>query len=322
MPRLIKLTSCIIAALLAACPIAPSSAAAAPPSLTLTAQAVVQRLADSHTSYEFGNPVAEPRYSPLSRLEFPLDSWWGGARLALAAPRWSASIRGLTNISGEADGKMKDTDWEEPNVVTVYSESECRLNRSWMVTADADLDVSPWLGLPAGLQLRPVIGARFQEFRFTTHDGAQWAYMQDETVNTQPLPGDGINFRQRFWHYFLGLRAVLAAERPGPLHRLGLTVQADYAYVDGFNRDHHLLRSGYRLTEETTRGHAWHGSLGLEAWLTENWSLGVEAEYTYVRTTGSHRLLNEPLGIDYTFDTGVLVWSEQLAASLTLAYHF
>jgi hypothetical protein len=34
-------------------------------------------LFNSHTSYEFGNPL-DPIYSPLSRLEFSLDSAWAG----------------------------------------------------------------------------------------------------------------------------------------------------------------------------------------------------------------------------------------------------
>ena len=39
--------------------------------------------------------------------------------------------------------------------------------------------------------------------------------------------------------------------------------------------------------------------------------LGLQADYLRIRTTGSHRLVNVPLGQDETWDNGVLVKSEQ-----------
>jgi hypothetical protein len=40
-----------------------------------------------------------PIMPPLSRLEFPLDSWWAGVEMRAAFPRFSLGLKALTNIS-------------------------------------------------------------------------------------------------------------------------------------------------------------------------------------------------------------------------------
>jgi hypothetical protein len=96
--------------------------------------------------------------------------------------------------------------------------------------------------------------------------------------------------------------------------------QLDWAYVDGENWDHHLLR-GQRFTMEETSGDAWHGAAELSAGLTKEVSLSFAADFLMLSTTGSHRLLIPGI-IDYQFSNGVRVWSEQVSFSLTLAYAF
>jgi hypothetical protein len=97
-------------------------------------------------------------------------------------------------------------------------------------------------------------------------------------------------------------------------------MQFDWAYVEGSNEDNHLLRLGDRFTYENTFGYAWHASVGMKKGLLKNLFLGLEAEYLQISTTGSHRLVNEPMGIDFGFSHGVKVWSEQTSISLTLEY--
>ena len=112
----------------------------------------VKTLVRSHSSYEFGNPL-EPYQAPLSRLEFPLDGgWWGGVALRREFGRFSLGLEAYRNINREMEGVMKDSDWDDdgqPQLLTIYSESNCRLEPSYMVGIDADLKVSDWLGLPA-----------------------------------------------------------------------------------------------------------------------------------------------------------------------------
>ena len=237
-------------------------------------EAKVKRLFDSHTSYEFKNPFP-PHQSPLSRLEFGLDSWWGGLGVSRWTPRWSISLEAMRNLIQGVDGVLADSDWtDERNtrIRDIYSESNLRLKPSYDVRASVDVSVAGWLGLPKGLDLRPVGGVRWQRFDLMAFDGTQWDLQSDGSWHTTPLPGDDIHFKQTYWHYFLGLRGQwqpLRHEYPG----LKLTGQVDWAWVKGDNQDDHLLREGNRITEESTSGHAWHASLALDAPLeaTSSW---------------------------------------------------
>ena len=135
-----------------------------------------ERMIASQTSYEFGNPFP-PYQAPLSRLEFPLDSWWAGATVRASFPRFSMGAEVLTNIASDLDGHMKDSDWTDdpqPDTKTIYGVTKCRLEQSYMVRTDIDLKVSDWLGLPEWFDLRPVAGFRYQQFNLMAHDGTQW----------------------------------------------------------------------------------------------------------------------------------------------------
>jgi len=277
----------------------------------------------SHTSYEFGNPF--PLYqAPLSRLEFPLDSWWAGASLRREFSRFSAGVEVFRNLSGEVHGKMMDSDWDDdahPALKTIYSESSCRMEPSYIVSGDVDLKISDWLGLPSWLDLRPAAGLTWQRFSLVTHDGVQYE-LTPGGVQTVLLPGDGIRFEQTYWHFFVGFKTVFDLGKPFRLPGLKIETQVDWAYVNANNEDEHLLRAGKRITEEKTTGDAWHALVNLKIGLAQNLNANVGAEYRRISTTGSHRLVNELFGIDFTFSHGVKVWSEQTNITLGLEYSF
>jgi len=280
-----------------------------------------RRLFSSHTSFEFGNPFP-PYQAPLSRLEFPLGSWWGGVEIRADFRRLSINVEALGNAEGDADGMMRDSDWDDekkPTLQTIYSYSRCRTEPSYMVRADMDLEVSDRIGLPPWLSLRPVIGFRWQDFHLVTHDGVQYDISEKNPV---PLPGDGIDFTQTFWHYFIGLRSYIDAGALVPVRGLNLLLQVDWAYVEGHNDDFHLLREGNRHTFEDTYGQAWHASVALKKILYKSLILGLEAEYLRIQSTGTHRLVNDAMGIDFGFSNGVRAWSEQLSVALSLEYRF
>ena len=279
---------------------------------------------NSHTSYEFGNPVL-PYQKPLSRLEFPLNTWWAGLEVRRNFSRVSVGIEALRNLSSEADGSFKDSDWDDedrPGVLSIYSESACRMEPSYNVRGDIDLKISDWIGLPRWLDLRPVTGFRWQRLSFVSHDGIQYYPTSGNTMPPDVLPGDGIRFEQTYRQYFLGIRSACDLEKPAMLSRLKLLFQLDWAYVEGDNEDHHLLRSGDRVTYERSSGDAWHVSCGLKAGLSPNVNVVLEADYLKIQTTGSHRLVNNIFDIDLTWDDGVKVWSEQKGLMLTLEYLF
>jgi outer membrane protease len=274
----------------------------------------------SHTSYEFGNPFP-PYQNPLSRLEFPLDSWWAGAKLRAGFPRFSLGLKALTNLSPEAYGRMRDSDWDDdnnPNRKTIYSESSSRLDPSYFVEIDLDMKVSDWLHWPSRLDLRPVIGFRWQQFNIVTHDGSQLTVGEPPA----PLPGDTLRFEQTYRQIFLGLRGDLDLGKWAWLTRLTTLFQVDWAYVEGHNQDHHLLRQGARYTYDDTTGQAWHGAIGLKAGLSRHLALTLKTDFVRIVTTGTHRLVNAPLGIDLKWSNGVNVWSDQNSISLNLDYTF
>ncbi|MDD5167723.1 MAG: omptin family outer membrane protease [Syntrophales bacterium] len=281
----------------------------------------------SHTSYEFGNP--DPPYqSPISRLEFPMDSWWAGAEARRSFKnRFSVGVEVLRNISRETDGVFKDSDWAndaDTSRKSIYSESNCRMEPSYNVRGDLDLKISDWLGLPSRIDLRPVVGFRWQRLTFMAHDGSQSAAATNtDPASIVPMPGDVIHFEQVYWQYFLGAKAAIDLGRPLKLKHLSLHAQVDWAYVEGKNEDHHLLREGNRFTYETTYGDARHASIGLKAGLTEQVNLGIDLDYLRIQTTGTHRWSDSAYGVvDASWISGVKVWSEQISATVSLQYAF
>ena len=182
-----------------------------------SAEAKITKLFDSYTSYEFGNPV-EPYQAPLSRLEFALNTWWGGVELKRWTPRWSIGLEALTNIQNGVDGKMADSDWtdgDHPKVRDIYSESNLRLKPSYMVNASADVSVKPWLPLPKGLDLRPTGGIRWQFFDLMAFDGTQWATYPDGSVDTMPPVRRFDSFQADVLALLRGPAPGLAAHAPG-----------------------------------------------------------------------------------------------------------
>lgn len=316
-----------------------AAAEAAPTSAAVSediwyAAPTVKRLFRSHTSYEFGNPL-DRRISPLSRLEFPLNSWWGGVRLGARGPKVGFDLELLAALPGQDDvGAMRDSDWEDgdrPKVKTVYSESQTRLRDSLNLDAKAAISLRENLSLPAWLDLRPLIGVRWQRFNFVTHDGWQQQLEAGLAWGAyQPLPGDGISFQQQYIHAYAGLLLSADLARLGLAH-LGLgrpgqgwevSLQGDLAQVWGQNRDHHLLREGFRITQESTEGWAWHTALCLRAPLWSWGSLALTGDYLFITTTGDHTLTNDPQDLYYNFDYGVKVWSQQMGLSLALEIPF
>ncbi|MCX5827579.1 MAG: hypothetical protein NTV58_06210 [Deltaproteobacteria bacterium] len=100
-----------------------------------SAELHVKRYFSSHTSYEFGNPYP-PNQAPLSRLEFPMNTWWAGGELRRRFSRFSVGVEVLGSIPMESDLAFKDSDWDDdarPSVKTIYSESQCRVEPSYMV---------------------------------------------------------------------------------------------------------------------------------------------------------------------------------------------
>jgi outer membrane protease len=229
----------------------------------------------------------------------------------------------LRSVTGEASGMMKDSDWddlENRELLTIYSESHCRLEPSYLVTGEVDLRVGDWLGLPPRFDLRPVAGIRWQRFVCIAHDGLQVYPASGGALAPLDLSGHTLRFEQVYWHHFLGLKASWDMGRLWVIPRLVWRIQGDWALVEGVNEDWHMLRLGRRITQERTRGDAWHALAGVKMGLTRNLHVCVEADYLRILTTGSHRLFNPLFDLDYSFEYGVKVWSEQMGLTMSLEW--
>lgn len=152
------------------------------------------------------------------------------------------------------------------------------------------------------------------------HDGTQWLYLPPAAP--EPLPGDSLHFRQDYQLYLVGIKTKYEWGRSAGSPPSHIFFDCYWAYVKGDNEDHHLLRPGFRLTLEKTTGDAWFFSGGVRACIRNNISAVLEMSYLTIRTTGTHRLYNEPFEIDFSFDYGVRVWSQQATVAARLEYMF
>ncbi|MDQ7781374.1 MAG: omptin family outer membrane protease [Desulfomonilaceae bacterium] len=272
----------------------------------------MKKYVNSFTSYQFPNPFP-PAQDPLSRLEFPIDQWFVGAYSGYAAPGWTLTAQLWRSVTRESGLMMQDSDWDDetqPFQKTIFSESRIRLNRGYLVDVGLDV-VVPMIGTRSA---RPVFGCRYQYLDFTTHDGEQMTLDGDSVA----LPGDGIDFRQTFYHWYMGacvstgidLRSLFGAPMPFVM----LDLQLDYALVTAKNEDLHLLRLGNRVTEENTRGHCWHVAVGLGMFVSNTLTARLEADFKRLLTHGGHRLTNPFFDLDFSFN-GSQVWSDQASIS-------
>jgi len=278
----------------------------------------VRKYLNSFTSYQFPNPFP-PNQNPLSRLEFPIDQWFIGIGAGYNAPSWTVSGQGWINLTREASRKMQDSDWDDdimPGQKTIFSESNCRLNRGILL----ELQFSFTTPLERICYLRPVTGYRYDYFFFTTHDGFQTSLQGDDIG----LPGDGIEFKQRFQHFYIGGLISKTLSLNGftsLLSQLDLQCQLDYGVTTAHNEDLHLLRSGERITVEGTSGHCWHVLVRASLMSWSDALVGFEAAFTRLMTNGSHELTNRILNIDFSF-SGSKVWSDQSYVSVYGAIKF
>ncbi len=265
----------------------------------------------SRTSYEFGTPEPPPDgWAPLSRLCFPLDSMWHGLDVGIDRPTWDLHFSWLTPVDRGIDGQMEDYDW------TIQGQNFTDLgltDERWIDGQMLDVGVNFLLwndlfGWP--VDLWGTGGFRWQRFNLMCYDLAQVKWDDEWLSPPYTVAGNVISFKQEYSMGYLGgqLRTQLfpMARRP-----IRLVFQGDWAATSARNIDHHLLREGDRYTIEKTHGSAWHLGLTADMAVTRRLEMGVAVDYLQINTRGTHRLLNEPMAQDYTWDNGVRVWSAQ-----------
>ncbi|MBN2453346.1 MAG: omptin family outer membrane protease [Candidatus Omnitrophica bacterium] len=306
----------------------------------------LQRYIVSHTSYEIGS-TAPPYQEPISRLEFPLDTWWLQFELRRTCPRWSVGGKSGLSVARNIDGRMKDTDWlriESPETVTTYSEGALRAEQNYLFRGDVDVNIADWLGLPPSFEIRPLFAFEFQRFSMMDHDGIQWEsgnYSMDldgdgddddghmkpiadsDVLDIQQLPGDTIHFRQDYYMYLVGLRGSCDLMKPCKYITVRLRGEADWGPALTYYEDHHLLREGDLFAYGKGQGNTLYFLAGLEMVLAKTVTIGIDMDYLSFRTTRATTWqINVPLHEDQSWRNGVKMWSDQtsLIAHVSCAF--
>jgi len=292
----------------------------------------VQYFLMSHTSYQFAN--SGPSFqNPLSKLQFPLNTWWLESELRRTCPRWSIGVRAGVSVAKNVDGRFKDSDWLNPangSMLTTYSESAMRSENSYLIRADADVNISDWLGLPPSFEIRPLFAFEFQRLNLMAHDGVQWEVgsydvdgsgIRDDYASVQALAGNTIHFRQDYYMYQIGVRGVYDGFNIGKYIKIKVKGEADWGPVIGYNEDNHLLRDllGYIRSS----GNSLYFSTGLEMVFAKTITAGISMDYQYIRTTGI--LHDRDLGhggVEAWNDESVKVWSDQTSITARVSYAF
>ncbi len=286
----------------------------------------VRRFKDSRTTYEFGDrDPAGP--SPLSRLEFPINSTWNGLEVGLGGEFWAVRAEWLTPLTDKIDGRLEDRDWlwqfaglPQSPVFSNLGVAEERWVEGQMVDVALEIELfESVLCLP--ISLWPVGGFRWQKFDIMAFDLTELKRFDSPLGFNWPLEppifeGDAIRFRQEYYHYYVGGQLRTDLDLGELLPQVRLTFQGDWAHVQAFNSDHHLLRQGTFITQQNTHGNAWHAGLTAEIFFSDHFTVGIEGDYTAIRTSGSHHFSNQPLGIDATWQRGVRVRSDQMAITV------
>ena len=77
---------------------------------------------NSHTSYQFGSAPgfkSVPKYAPVSKLDWSLDSTWTGFRFGVEEADSAAHFQWMTPMGESISGSMEDFDWTSTSPETI-----------------------------------------------------------------------------------------------------------------------------------------------------------------------------------------------------------
>lgn len=281
----------------------------------------IQRFMASHTSYEIGEPSGAFT-KPLSRLKFPVNTWWWMFDLRRTSPRWSIGGQAGFSANRNSNGWMEDSDWTTTssgfNMLTNYSRSYTDIRKAFLFRGDVDVNVSDRLRLPPALEIKPLFAFQYQRFSAVSHDGVQWNYDSD---TSQALKGNCISFNQDWYLYMLGLRGSYKFDINKNV-TVKLKGEADWGPAIGWNSDHHIQRSGNLWGYIHSSGSAMYFLTGVDMVIKKTITIGMDVNYLWIRTSGRIHDVNEPEDRDLWWSDGVKAYSDQLALKAHVSYAF
>lgn len=268
------------------------------------------------TTYHISFPGGE------SELEFPLKTFLWGPKVGLGYknPQGQEKIRlnarWLTNI-GHGSGKMKDSDWIEDEYdghpgLDIYSESNIKLKAN---IVDMDVIYNFW---PAkNLSIGPMLGYKYQQFKYDVSDTNQVGYGPWAPFATAYVPGKTLDYKVTYHIPYFGLNSdVLLGEKFQANMKLGYT---PWAFAK--DRDDHVLR--YKLSKGDTDGYAYIANLNANWNFLPHWFLGVDGEYMKIHTTGTqHQSFYAGPYVGTTYDVDDKITSEQWLFTAMVTYRF
>jgi hypothetical protein len=272
----------------------------------------------SRTVYEFGTGPGGQQYAPLSRLNWSLDSVWHGLQVGIEKPNYRVHFEWLTPMDRKLSGEMSDYDWEGPDSPPdSLSTSPERWQDGQRIDLGGEFKLTNcFFNMP--IEIWPTAGFRFQRFGMMSYDGVQ-VVNNGGDPDTPPVGyrwhGSTISSNQQYYMGYFGgqLRTELNLAN---VRKISLTFQGDWAATAGYNVDHHI--SGYekdgvhRYGYDSTHGGTIHLALIAETPFYKRFNIGVQADHTEVRTTGSHRFYEYGTRhTDETWSDGVKVNSDQ-----------
>ena len=194
------------------------------------------RLCSSITSYEFGTRPEEPsQWSPVSRLNFSLDSVWYGLQLAHETPRTCFQIEWLA--AGKfIDGDLTDYDWYPPNPDGSFTDlgfaRECFTEGQMLDIGYKCKPFDPPSVLP--IEVWPMIGFRWQRFDITGSEVRQVKSGNEWLDPPFTYEGDVITFNQQYWIGYAGLQLRGRLQIP-MLRPIVWTLQGDWGYTEAYD---------------------------------------------------------------------------------------
>jgi hypothetical protein len=259
----------------------------------------IRKFINSFASYQF--PYA-PGFVGQSRLEFPIDNWFAGVQFSKTYKSMSFNAELWWRLNENIALKMQDSDWEDGayplDQKTAFSQSQNRMPYGYLLDFNADWEV-PY---GAVARLKPVVGVRYQKFHFIAGDGYQWA-LPLSSYPTEPLNGDVYDVSFTFLHFYIGAKSCLWL---GPL---GVTLQADYAWLKADQVDWHLLRGLWTCTD-TGSGYCWHLAASASLPVRNYVSLRLEGDFKRLIVADcSHSWYDQ--GDPLQSWSGAKVWSDQ-----------
>ena len=259
----------------------------------------IQSMFSSQTSYQFGTPplAGGPQFAPLSKLDFGLDSIWGGVRVGVQKPNLDIHFEWLTPMAQSINGSLTDYDWSVAGGAPAsISQSATRFNDGQKLELEGDYKWSDCF-LGTQMELWPLAGFRFQRFDMTAYNGLQ--LVNDGTIPGipavgTPIPvagGNSLSLNQQYYIGYAGaqLRRYIERECRPPIM---FALQFDVGATWGYTTDDHILRG--RIITLNTSGQTVHLALIADAPFNCHTSVGLQVDHSDTCTWGSIRESDNP----------------------------